>query len=204
MAHNLAPLPQPGLPVFPGFTATKPETFLIKGRDIMYNKALALISFSTPTGEAGSPFLEIKEDKRKEISFRTMDGTEVMRIVKETHPWSGRGTEYHGMRGDGNEVWYLKLHTGLRGTDYNLTINDPSLSSHNFQIQNKVNNQDKGILMNGNPVATMSRHEQWSHVNRLDLVHVAPGMDILLALGVAWVRVDKQAKDAKTAISAAT
>lgn len=48
----------------------------------------------------------------------------------------------------------------------------------------------------------MSRHELWSHVNRLDLIYVAPGMDILLALGVAWVRVDKQAKEAKTAISA--
>jgi hypothetical protein len=42
---------------------------------------------------------------------------------------------------------------------------------------------------------TISQHEKWSHVTREYVVHVAPGMDILLALGVAWVRADKQKQD---------
>lgn len=71
-------------------------------------------------------------------------------------------------------------------------------------IENKVQGQDKGILVNGTPAATMSRFEEWSHMNRHDLIHVAPGMDILLALGVNWIRTDKQEQDTKTAISAAT
>lgn len=58
--------------------------------------------------------------------------------------------------------------------------------------------QEKGILIDGTPVATMSRHEPWSHIARHDLVHVAPGMDILLALGVNWIRADKQKQDAET------
>src|SRR5947209_5050999 len=67
MAYNLPPLPQPGLPLFPGFTARKPETFLMKGRDTLSSKASALISFATQMGEVGAPFLELKEDKRKNI-----------------------------------------------------------------------------------------------------------------------------------------
>ncbi|CAO2653438.1 Nn.00g028490.m01.CDS01 [Neocucurbitaria sp. VM-36] len=200
MAHNLPPLPQPGLTVYQGFTARKPETFLMKGRDLWSSKASFLISHSTPTGEAGAPFLEIREKKRKQISFLTMDGKEVMRIVKQPHNF--HGTEYHGMRGDGNEVWYLKLHSGMTKTDYLMTINDPAASGHNIQIQNKIQGQDKGILMDGTPVATMSRHEAWSHMSRHDLVHVAPGMDILLALGVNWIRADKQKQDAKAAAAA--
>lgn len=54
-----------------------------------------------------------------------------------------------------------------------------------------------GILLNGNPVSTLSRHAKWSHVAPHELVHVAPGMDILLAVGVAWIRAEKQREDAK-------
>ena len=118
MAQNLAPLPQPGFSIYAGFIATKPETFVAKGRDSWSDKASFLISFSRPTGEPLAPFLEIIEEQKKQISFKTMQGQEVMRIVKQTHPWSGKGTEYHGMRGDGTEIWYLKLKQGWSSTDY--------------------------------------------------------------------------------------
>lgn len=128
-----------------------------------------------------------------------------------------------GMRGDGQEVWYLKLHSGWSGTDYRmylrilihiclciltlfteLQINEKSALSANVTVANKVAGQDKGILVNGQPAATFKRHEMWSHRHRNDLIHVAPGMDILLALGVNWIRQDKQKQDNKTAVAAAT
>jgi hypothetical protein len=71
-------------------------------------------------------------------------------------------------------------------------------------VQNKVQGADKGILVNGQPAATMTRHEEWKHVHRMDIISVAPGMDILLALGVTWIRADKQKQDTKTAVAAAT
>lgn len=89
MAQNLAPLPQPGLSLYSGYIATKPETFVAKGRDAWSDKASYLISFSSPTGEARAPFLEIVEAKKNQISFKTMQGQEVMRIVKQRHAWSG-------------------------------------------------------------------------------------------------------------------
>jgi hypothetical protein len=119
MAQNLAPLPQPGLSIYPGYIATKPETFVAKGRDAWSDKASYLISFASPTGEALAPFLEIVESKKKNISFKTLQGQEVMRIVKEVSSWSGK-TQYHGMRGDGVEVWHLKLKSGLTKTDYRM------------------------------------------------------------------------------------
>ncbi|KAJ4364488.1 hypothetical protein N0V83_009082 [Neocucurbitaria cava] len=202
-AANLAPLPQPGLPIFPGFTAQKPCTFLMKGQDLWSNKASFLISHASPSGEAGAAFLEIREREKNQISFLTTggggdgDGREVMRIVKKCHSgWSKSksGTEYHGLRGDGTEAWCLKLHSGWSGTDF---------AGHDIQVQNKILGQEKGILMDGNPVATMSRHEAWSHMARHDLIHVAPGMDILLALGVNWVRADKQKRDTQAVVALA-
>lgn len=89
MAQNLPPLPQPGLSLYPGYIATKPESFIAKGRDSWSDKASYLISFCSPTGEALAPFMEIVETKKNMISFKTMKGQEMMRIVKERHSWSG-------------------------------------------------------------------------------------------------------------------
>jgi hypothetical protein len=69
-------------------------------------------------------------------------------------------------------------------------------------VQNKVNGADKGILINGMPGATMSIHKAYTTMHRTDLINVAPGMDILLALGINWIRADKQASDAKAVASA--
>lgn len=85
-----------------------------------------------------------------------------------------------------------------------LTINEKSASSNRVLLQNKVNGADKGVLVNGQPGVTMKRHEEWKHVHRIDIINVAPGMDILLALGLNWVRADKQKQDTKTAVAAAT
>ncbi|KAF2024234.1 hypothetical protein EK21DRAFT_104801 [Setomelanomma holmii] len=188
MAQNLAPLPQPGLSIYPSYIATKPETFVAKGRDAWSDKASYLVSFATPTGEPGAPFLEIVE-------------------IEEEHQLqdnaSGK-TEYHGMRGDSVKAWGLKLKTGWTGTEYQLTINDAKAVYIHVIVQNKVQGADKGILINGQPATTMKRHEAWKHVHRMDIINVAPGMDILLALGVNWIRQDKQKQDTKTTVAAAT
>jgi hypothetical protein len=115
MAQTLHPLPHPGLSVYPGFTATKPETFLAKCRNAWSDRASYLISYSSPNGKPLNPFMEIVEEKRNNISFKTMNGQEVMRIIKQEHTWSG--AEYHGMRGEGNEVWHLQL-KGNWSTEY--------------------------------------------------------------------------------------
>jgi len=70
-------------------------------------------------------------------------------------------------------------------------------------VENKLLGADKGVLLNGHPACTMSRHETWKHLYRRDIINVAPGMDVLLALGVAWIRTDKQKQDEKAAVSAA-
>lgn len=63
--------------------------------------------------------------------------------------------------------------------------------------------QTRGILFNGQPVAAMGEQESM-HLRREEHVYVAPGMDILVALGVAWIHVDKQRQDAKQAQQAAS
>lgn len=44
-------------------------------------------------------------------------------------------------------------------------------------------------------VAETSRCGEWKHLRREDHVYVAPGFDILVAIGVAFIRVDKQSED---------
>jgi hypothetical protein len=83
-----------------------------------------------------------------------------------------------------------------------LNIVDKAVSSSNVSVAKKVQGADVGIMVNGQPAALMSQEGKWKHAMRHDLVHVAPGMDILLAVGIAWVGADKQKKDAKVAVMA--
>ncbi|EAT87007.1 hypothetical protein SNOG_05943 [Parastagonospora nodorum SN15] len=162
MAQTLHPLPQPGLSIYPGFTATKPETFLAKCRNAWSDRASYLISYSSPNGKPLNPFMEIVEEKKNNISFKAMNGQEVMRIIKQEHTWSG--AEYHGMRGEGNEVWHLQL-KGSWSTEYHLQLYGEA-EANQLVVENKLLGADK-------------------------------------ALGVAWIRTDKQKQDEKAAISAA-
>lgn len=57
-------------------------------------------------------------------------------------------------------------------------------------LQNKVQGQDKGIMLNGMVVATVTDHS-W-HRKREDYINVAAGMDLGVAVGVAVARFDNQ------------
>lgn len=83
-----------------------------------------------------------------------------------------------------------------------LNILDQAVPTANLAIAKKVQNADVGIMVNGQPAALISKEKKWKHAMRHDLVHVAPGMDILLAVGVAWIRANKQQKDATVAVAA--
>jgi hypothetical protein len=81
-----------------------------------------------------------------------------------------------------------------------LTVIDKAVASSTIAVQDKVMGGDKGIVVNGQPAMTTSQHEKWKHMNRQDLIHVVPGMDILLSLGVIWIKADKAAQDTKVAV----
>ena len=112
----LPPLPQPGLPVHNdySFLAQAPTLLLLKDNPTWSTKSALTITHS------GAPYLDAKEEGRRQMVFRTPQGQEVLRVVKEEHKWSGRGSEYNGMRPDGSAAWHVKLHHGLSGTDYSL------------------------------------------------------------------------------------
>ena len=83
-----------------------------------------------------------------------------------------------------------------------VTIYPTPNNPQTLQMEKKILDQDIGLLWNGQVVSTISKHEEWSHLRREDLVNVAPGMDILLSLGLCWVHYDKQQTDNETAANA--
>lgn len=118
MAPNLTPIPPPGLSLFPGYLATQPLTFIAASRDAWHEEVSYLISYATSAGKVGEAFLKLKEEGRDKVVFRTLKGQEVMRVTKKTHTWSSKGTEYHALTADGNELWAVKLKTGWEGSEY--------------------------------------------------------------------------------------
>ena len=78
-----------------------------------------------------------------------------------------------------------------------LTVFPTLHDAQTLLVQNKVLGEDKGVMWNGHVVCTISKHEAWSHMRKEDLLNIAPGMDILLAVGIAYVRYDKQKTQAK-------
>ncbi|KAF2676597.1 hypothetical protein K458DRAFT_396757 [Lentithecium fluviatile CBS 122367] len=196
----LQPLPQPGLPLFHGFTAQRPETFFVKADKSYSSRAQYSVSFMT-NGVVGSPLLRIDEEEKRVLVFRLVDGREVMRIVKQVHKWSGNDPEYHGHAPDGSRLWHVVLHRGTCKTEYRLALSPKPDQARGFPlsvgIEKKVASGDYlGIMVNGNLATTVSKPNSWK-LKKENTVNVAPGMDILLALGVNWIRFDKQDMDAK-------
>ncbi|KAF1835948.1 hypothetical protein BDW02DRAFT_567552 [Decorospora gaudefroyi] len=203
MAPNLPPLPVPGLSLIPNFTAQRPEIFVLKAQDRHLGRASMLISACDPKGHAGAPFMQLNEESSHNVVFRTMEGQEVMRIMVDRHSWFSHKTEYKAVRSaDAVPIWDLELKTGWRVPKYDLTIRDKSLKGKHVQVESKVAGEEKGIVIDGSPASTVSRHQKWSHKHNEYVVHVAPGMDIMLALGVGWIRADKVKKDEEVAVVA--
>jgi hypothetical protein len=112
----LNPLPQPGLPLFNGFTAQRAESFFVKA-DKKHSSRWS-VSFVAAGGVPGAPLLNIEEEQKRVIVFRLVDGREVMRIEKKEHKWTGRDPEYYAHAPDGSTIWHLFLHRGLMKTDF--------------------------------------------------------------------------------------
>lgn len=79
---------------------------------------------------------------------------------------------------------------------------EKSLDGQKVEFERDVAGEEKGVVVNGNPASTVSRHGEWKHKSPQYIVHVAAGMDILLALGMAWIRSDKQKQDDKVTVIA--
>jgi hypothetical protein len=60
-------------------------------------------------------------------------------------------------------------------------------------MKGHIQSQDKGIIWHGKTVATL--HEAALHIHREDHIHVACGMNIEQAAGVADARYDSQEED---------
>ncbi|PVH92226.1 hypothetical protein DM02DRAFT_605627 [Periconia macrospinosa] len=196
---HFSPLPQPGLIVFPGFIAQKPESFFMQEEKVWTLSDSLLVSFAS-----GEPFMKVKCPSRKETVFCTTQGQEVLRITKRKHHFTGKGSEYRGIRPDGSEAFYLALQRKLTETGYDLTVNPISSQTLPLAIQKNVMGQSAVIMVNGSPAAGFKDGNGWTHMRSQFEIHVAPGMDILLALAVNWVRHDKHMEDQKAAVSAAT
>jgi hypothetical protein len=119
MAPTLPPMPLPGLVMVPHFTAQHQETFHIKNEDYPKGKAQSLVSYSTPDGKAGAPFLQIVEEELGVVKFMTMEGHEAMRINVERHDLSRGKTEYRALRSaDAKPLWDLELKVAWRVPSY--------------------------------------------------------------------------------------
>lgn len=109
IAPLLAPLPPPGLTLFEGFTAQEPKSFKTKTKS--YHRFEFFILPVSPEGVEGEPFLETFAEKSKNsMTFKTMDGQEVMTIVNDPPQRHGkRSQDYLGMRPDGTKVWQIEI-----------------------------------------------------------------------------------------------
>lgn len=109
---TLPPLPTTPFTLTPGYISTSPLTLLFKERDTWkWKQNSYTVSRATPDGKHGDPYLQVVGESRKQVSIQTADGKEIMRVAKESSLL--RGTTYHGMSAGGEEVWTLRVKSGL-------------------------------------------------------------------------------------------
>lgn len=111
----LAAIPPPGLGLYPGYLAHFPTSLMLKKSDKGW-----VVSYLSPTGGAGVMAFTVSKENKKDMVYRTTTGQEVMRIRKKSK-WSG-DEEYFGMRPDGIQCWYCKVHRGLLKTEFRMFV----------------------------------------------------------------------------------
>jgi hypothetical protein len=132
MAPTLPPMPLPGLVMVPHWTAQHHETFIMKTEGIPQKKAQSLVSYCTPDGNVGEPFMKIQEEVQDVVKFMTMDGQEAMRINTHRHTFSRPNAEYKAVRSaDAKPLWDLELKATWRVPSYGVfsTLPFPSYLS---------------------------------------------------------------------------
>jgi hypothetical protein len=168
-----------------------------------------------PNGQVGQPLMELKDvsgfTNTKCLLVDSTTGQQIFTVVKEEHTF--HPDEYKAYAPNGAVMWSLSVdeHT-FRPDEYSkhatsIKASCPSeLTNENvalkiFQgpnsatilnVAKKVQGHERAIMLNGQPVATMDEPESLLHMRREDGIYVAAGMDIALAIGVAWAHYDKQ------------
>ncbi|EOA87831.1 uncharacterized protein SETTUDRAFT_109080 [Exserohilum turcica Et28A] len=196
----LPSLPFPGLVLIPHLTAQTHQVLLLKSQDQLLGGSASSVHFVAPERGAKTPFLQVHEEQAGAVVFRTIDGNEAMRINVQRHSVYRHKTEYKAVRSsDAKVIWEVELKTGWRVPKYDLAVHEQSLPGK-VEFKRDVSGEEQGIVVHGSPAATISRHEKWKHQHAEYIVYVAPGMDLLLALGMAWIVSDKQKQDDKVAV----
>lgn len=199
----LQALSPPGLVVFPGYTARAQECLIIKENKKHFVRGNSLVSFKdAATGGPGKIFMEIDEGKDKLYHFiDAASAKEIFAIKKEEHTF--KPDVYHALSA-GKEIWNLSVAEHMFSSDeYTLTLFLGNGKQLVLQLQKKVQGQARAVMLNGAPVVTMDEPHRWSHLRREDVVYVAAGMDIAVAIGVAWCHYDKQSESRSAAAGGA-
>jgi len=102
----LAPLPQPGLMLFPGFVAQQADSFLIKATSKHFTREHYIVT----SKHSGQTLFDVEQEKSSgDVVFKqAATNTEIMRIKKE-ESFMGTKVVYKGLLPDGTEKWSLRL-----------------------------------------------------------------------------------------------
>jgi hypothetical protein len=102
------------------------------------------------------------------------------------------------------KCWNLTVAEHAFSSDeYTLTLFLADGKQLELPLQKSVQGQERAVMLNGALVATMDEPHSWSHSRREDVVYVAPGMDIAVAIGAAWCYYDKQSEQSHRAAAGA-
>ncbi|KAF2009955.1 hypothetical protein BU24DRAFT_68211 [Aaosphaeria arxii CBS 175.79] len=188
------PLPPPGIVLCQGFTAKRPEQFVMKEKQ-GWSKNSYIAAFRLPNGEPGETFLEIEQQNRKNWDFK-QNGRVVLKLQKTTGCWTSK-PEYVAIAPGGRQIFHTKLKDGFTKTKFEMQ----TPTTQNIEVDRHQSWMT--ITADGQPVATQKHPNGLSFRSRRDNIDVTPGMDLLLTFGLVMVTIDKYNQDVKT-VAAAT
>ncbi|KAF2647805.1 hypothetical protein K491DRAFT_723118 [Lophiostoma macrostomum CBS 122681] len=195
------PISNTSLALFLGYTVKQPVTLIMKQIGLCHisPRHRLTISYASPSEGPGETLFEVAEEQKHEIVFRTTSGEEVMRIRKNAHNFT-QNHEYAGVSPSGEVKWSANImRKMLAATKYGFTVHPDQHTSQPLEYRDKVHGRDKGLLLDERLLAIYKDRSVWSLKRKPHVVKIAPGMDMLVALGMAFVRYDKLRDDANTA-----
>ncbi|KAH8655809.1 hypothetical protein BX600DRAFT_515497 [Xylariales sp. PMI_506] len=195
----LNPIPPPGLPVFPYLVAQHLTGLIIHKHThgFLHDPTWTVSYGDLARDVSGSTLFTVEKKGRETYHIKhAQNGQLLSAVTRDVHVF--HDDVYRGMRGgDGGEhVWEAKVKDHVfSSTEYEISLCPERPNATPLLMKGPVLGQEKGVLLNGVPVATFHTHHSGS--NREDHVAVAAGFDMCVAVGLAFMRIDKQQREKK-------
>jgi len=150
------------------------------------------VTFQDAERRPGQILMRCDDIRHKTYQMTDAAGEEMYTIVRERHTFSPDYFRAYASRSK-TILWEMSVNEHTFSSDeISVNILPGTSQARSFAMEKKTLGQDRGLMLNGIPVATTNKASM--HLRTEHHINVCAGMDLALVVGVAFCRFVRDAE----------